>query len=107
MGHGSHQQLYWSTVERHMEGGQWTDQKFDGADAIPIPPLPFEGEREFREKESPSETSTSSEPRLDVQAAMQSRTKEHRHTQSVAGSESKNVSETLRMDQKCWIEDVK
>ena len=64
-------------------------------------------EHELRGKESPRETSTSSEPRLDVQAALQSRTIEHRHTQSVAGSESKNVSEPLRMEQKGWIEEVK
>ena len=90
-----------------MEGGQWTDQKFEWTP-------PFQSlhccsrEHEFRGKESPSETSASSEPRLDVQAAMQSRTiKEHRHTQSVAGSESKNVSEPLRMEQKGWIEEVK
>ena len=63
-----------------MEGVQWTDQKFEWT--------PFQSlrcrsrERECRGKESPSETSTSSEPRLDVQAAMQSRTTERAQAHS-------------------------
>ena len=90
-----------------MEGGQWTDQKFEWT--------PFQSlrcrsrEREFRGKESPSETSTSPEPRLDVQAAMQSRTiKEHRHTQSVAGKRIEARLRTTphgaeRLDRRCEV----
>ena len=41
---------------------------------------------------------------MDAQVAMQSKTtKEHRHTQIDAGSELKNASELLRMEQKDWI----
>ena len=50
----------------------------------------------------------SSEPRLDAQAAMQSKTtNEHRHTQIVAERESKNASKLLRMEQKVWIEEMR
>ena len=65
-------------------------------------------EHESRGRESPSKTLTSSEPRLDAQVAMQSRTtREHRHTQIDAGSELKNASEILRMEQKGWIEEMR
>ena len=92
---------------RMTDGRRTVDRPEVRVDPIPIHPLPFAGAR-IERKESPRETSTSSEPRLDVQAAMQSRTmKQHRHTQRVAGSESKNVSEPLRMEQKGWIEEFK
>ena len=89
-----------------MEGGQWTDQKLEWT--------PFQSlrcrsrEHESRGRESPSKTSTTSEPQLDAQAAMRSgTTKEHKHTQIVAESESKSVSEPLRMEQRDWKEEMK
>ena len=45
---------------------------------------------------------------MDAQVVMQSRTtREHKHTQIDAGSELKNASEMLRMEQKDWIGDKK
>ena len=59
-------------------------------------------------RESPSRTLTSSVPRFDAQVAMQSSTtREHKHTQIDAGSELKNASEILRMEQKDWIGETK
>ena len=81
-----------------MEGGQWADQKLKWT--------LFQSLRcrsrvhEYRGRESLSKTSTSSEPRLDAQAAMQSgTTKEHKHTQIVAECELRSDSEPLRMGQ--------
>ena len=89
-----------------MESGHWTDQKFEWT--------PFQSlrcrlrERESRGRESPGKTLMSSEPRLDAQIAMQSRTtREHKHTQIAAERESKNASEPLRMEQKGWIEEMR
>ena len=89
-----------------MEGGHWTDQKLEWT--------PFQSlrcrskEHEPRGRESPSKTSMSSEPRSDVQAAMRSgTTKEHKHTQIVAEGTLKSVSESLRMEQKGWIEEMR
>ena len=89
-----------------MDGGQWTDQKLKWT--------PFQSLRcrsrvhEYRGRESPSKTSTSSEPRLDAQAAMQSgTTKEHKHTQIVAECELKCDSEPLHMAQRDWTEEMK
>ena len=55
-----------------MEGGQ-VDRPEVRVDPIPIPPLPFEGAQIPEGKNHQARTSTSPEPRLDVQAAMQSR----------------------------------
>ena len=45
---------------------------------------------------------------MDVQVVMQSgTTREHKHTQIDAGSELKNASEILRMEQKDWIGETK
>ena len=84
-----------------MESGQWTDQKLVWT---PFRSLPCRlREHESRGRES-SKTLMSSEPRLDAQVAMQSKTtKVHRHTQIAAECESKNASELLRMEQKGWI----
>ena len=78
-----------------MTDGRWTvDRPEVRVDPIPIPPLPFEGARVQRER-----ISTSSEPRLDAQVAMQSRTtREHKHTQIDARSELKNASEILHAE---------
>ena len=57
-----------------MTDKKWTvDRPEVRGNPIPIPPLPFE-EHKSRGKESPSNTLTNSEPRLDAQVAMQSRT---------------------------------
>ena len=84
-----------------MTDGRWTvDRPEAKVDPIPIPPLKFEV-HEYRGRESPSKISTSSEPRLDAQAAMQSgTTKEHKHTQIVAEYESMSDSEPLRTGQR-------
>ena len=89
-----------------MEGGQLTVQKFEWT--------PFRSlrccsrEHAFKGRESPSRTLTSSVPRLDAQDAMQSRTtREHKHTQIDAGSELKNASEILHMEQEDWIGETK
>ena len=89
-----------------MEGGQLTGQKFEWT---PFRSLRCRSrEHAFRGRESPSRTLKSSEPRLDAQVAMQSRTtREHKHTQIDAGSELKNASEILRMEQKDWIGETK
>ena len=74
--------------------GRWTDQKFEWTRSQSRH-CHFQ-EHESRGKESPRKTSTSSDPRLDVQAAMRSgTTKERNFTQIVAESESKSVSEPL------------
>ena len=89
-----------------MEDGQLTGQKFKWT--------PFRSLRRrsmvyaFRGRESLSRTLTSSEPRLDAQVAMQSRTtKERKHTQIDAGSELKKALEILRMEQKGCIGEMK
>ena len=94
MGHGSRRQRDWSTVEKD----RWKVDSGQTRSSSGSPPFQSlhccSREHEFRGKESPSETSTSSEPRLDVQAAMQSRTiKGHRHTQKRC---RKRIEERLR-----------
>ena len=91
-----------------MTDGKWTvDRPEVRVDPIPNPPLPSEGAR-IRGRESPSKTLMSSEPRLDAQVAMQSKTtKEHKHIQIAAEREAKNASEPLRMEQKGWIEEMR
>ena len=76
-----------------MEGGLWTDWKLRWT--------PFQSfrcrsrEHESRGRGSPSKTLMSSEPRLDAQVAMESKTtKEHRPTQIAAERESKNASQS-------------
>ena len=89
-----------------MDGGQWTDQKLE---MIPFQSLRCRlREHESRGRDSPSKTSTSSEPRLDAQAAMRSgTTKEHKHTQIVAECELRRDSKPLRMEQRDKTEEQK
>ena len=92
MGHRSHQQCDWRTLEkdrREVDSGQ-TEVRVGPTQRIP------------------NKTLTNSEPRLDAQVAMQSRTtKGHKPSQIAAESESKNASEPLHMEQKDWIEEMK
>ena len=92
-------------VPWRMTDGRWTVERPEvQVDPIPIPPLPFNGARVQRERIT-KQTLTSSEPRLDAQVAMQSRTtREDRHTEIDAGSELKNASEILRMNRKIGSE---
>ena len=89
--------------------GKWTvDRPEVRVDPIPIPPLPCEGARIQRERESPGKSLMSSEPRLDAQAAMPPGTTEkHKHTQIAAECESKSASEPLRVEQKGWVEEMR
>ena len=82
-----------------MDSGQWTDQKLKWTQ-----PLRCRSRvHQYRGRESPSKTSTSSEPRMNAQAAMRSETtKEHKHTQIVAECESRSDPEPLRMGQRDW-----
>ena len=95
-------------VPWRMTDGKWTvDRPEVRVDPIPIPPLPLR-EHESTGRESLSKTLMSSEPRLDAQVAMQSKTtEEHSHTQFAAECEPKNASELLRMEQKDWIEEMR
>ena len=62
-------------------------------------------EHESRGKESSSKTLTNSEPLLDAQVAMQSKTiKERKPTQIVAERELMNATESLHTEQKDWRE---
>ena len=95
-------------VPWRMTDGRWTLDRPE-AQVDPIQSLRCRSRvYEYRGRESPSETSTSSEPRLDAQAAMQSgTTKEHKHTQIVANCELRSDSEPLRMGQRDWTEEMK
>ena len=89
MGQRSHQQRNWSTFGKWQTAdGQWTDQIFERI-RFQFLHCPLK-EHEFRGKGSPSKTKTNSEPLLDAQVAMQSKTTEgHKPIQIVVEGELK------------------
>ena len=94
-------------VPWRMTDGRWTGDR--PGIRVPIPVRHCHSdEHDSKGKESPSMTSTSSEPLLEALVATQSKTTNGRKpTQIVAESESQNGSEPLHMEQKDWIEEMK
>ena len=85
---------------------EWTGQKFEWTRSQSLHCRLKE--HEFRGKDSPSKTSTKSEPLLDAQVATQSKTTKGRELiQIVAEYELENVSEQLHKGQKDWIEGMR